>query len=81
LPDFQNLAKIMPNWQRWLQSRFLFFRSTQCCHSVSRKSTRFHDKKHEIHPKNTRLQKQTYTLWKCPEIALQCQPQKLCNPL
>jgi len=24
--------------------------------------------------KNTRLQNQTYTQWKCPENALQCQP-------
>jgi len=24
--------------------------------------------------KNTRLQKQTCTQWKCPESALQCQP-------
>jgi len=31
--------------------------------------------------KNTKLQKQTYTQWKCPENALQCQPQALCNPL
>jgi len=51
-------------------------------HSVAtlllQKSTRFHDKSLDS-PKITRLQKQTYTQWKCPEIALQCQPQTLCN--
>jgi len=31
--------------------------------------------------KNTRLQRQTYTQWKCPENALQCQLQTLCNSL
>jgi len=39
-----------------------------------RKSTRFHDKKTLDSQKNTRLQKQTYTQWKCPENELQCQP-------
>jgi len=39
-----------------------------------RKSTRFHDK-------NTRLQKETFAQWKCPENALQCQAQTLCNLL
>jgi len=47
--------------------------STEPTHCVAtlllRKSTR-----HWIHKKNTRLQKQTYTQWKCPENALQCQP-------
>jgi len=39
-----------------------------------RKSTRLHDKKTLDLQKNTRLQKQTNTQWKCPENALQCQP-------
>jgi len=38
------------------------------------KSTRFHDKKTLDSQKNTRLKNQTYTRWKCPENALQCQP-------
>jgi len=37
------------------------------------KSTRFHDKKTLDTQKNSRLQKQTYTQWKC-ENALQYQP-------
>jgi len=32
-------------------------------------------KKHWIHKTKPRLQKQTYTESKCPENALQCQPQ------
>jgi len=39
-----------------------------------RKSTGFHDKKTLDSQKNTGLQKQTCTQWKCPENALQCQP-------
>jgi len=31
--------------------------------------------------KNTRFRKETYTQWKCPENALQCQPSTLCNSL
>jgi len=37
------------------------------------KSTRFYDKKTLDSQKNTRLQKQTCTQWKCPENVLQCQ--------
>jgi len=29
--------------------------------------------------KNTKLQNQTHTQWKCPENALQCQPWTLCR--
>jgi len=36
-------------------------------------------RKHLIHQKNTRLQKQTYTAVKMPRNALQCQPQTLYN--
>jgi len=42
-----------------------------CCYG---KVLDFMIKKHYIHKKNTRLQKQTYTEWKWPENALQCQP-------
>ena len=44
-----------------------------------RKITRFHDKKTLDTQKNTRLQKQTNTQWKCSENALQCQPYTLCK--